>query len=270
MKKFIQRVQDLSQKAAHLKQVVEAAPAQAAQLRDTVLTTAGQLQQMRHDVQSSVSGLRADNDDRLAQALREINDSADTFHEAGYELTGVDMELSPTQRLIVHLEKHESVSEAALRSLLAANSARQTIYALLNALSKAETISEKVNLSHLTYRELVVHIGPTPTVRLCWRAEFDEEVIAPPVAVAPSPAIPVATPPPLSAFTQSSYFEQRTPVTTSQPVASAPSTEPPSMTAPVAVPPATVTASETRGGGDWKSSALDRFKKMPDVSKYRR
>ena len=45
MKKIIQKVQDLSQKAAHLKQIVEAAPAQAAHLRDTVLMTAGQLQQ---------------------------------------------------------------------------------------------------------------------------------------------------------------------------------------------------------------------------------
>ena len=50
MKKFIHKVQDLSQKAAHLKKVVEAAPAQAAHLRDTVLMTAGQLQQLRHDV----------------------------------------------------------------------------------------------------------------------------------------------------------------------------------------------------------------------------
>ena len=43
MKKFIQRVQDLSQKATQLKQVVEAAPTQAAQLRDTVLMTNSQL-----------------------------------------------------------------------------------------------------------------------------------------------------------------------------------------------------------------------------------
>lgn len=268
MKKFIQRVQDLTQKAAHLKQVVEAAPAQAAQLRDTVLMTAGQLQQMRHDVQSSVTGLRADNDDRLAQALREINDGAATFLEAGYELTGVDMELSPVQRLMVHLEQRDSVSEAVLRSVLSANSGRPTIQALLNALARAEAISERVNLSHLTYRGLIVHVGPAPTVRLSWRSESAGELVVPVPPALPTSA-PAAPPPPLSAFTQSSYFAERPPITTPSPEAGTVPAEAPALSAPTVLP-SSGTARETRPGGDWRSSALDRFKKMPDVSKYRR
>lgn len=274
MKKFIQRVQDLGQKAAHLKQVVEAAPEQAAQLRDTVLMTAGQLQQMRHDVQSSVMGLKADNEARLAQALKEINDHAEVFQEAGYELTGVDMELSPTQRLIVHLERRDNVSEAVLRSLLSANSGRQTLYALINALAKAESIHERVNLSHLTYRELVVHVGPTPSVRLCWQKDAPEQNFPPTPGVSiPATPTPIATtlvPPPLPAFGAGSFFEQRpvaapsaareTPVATVEP-------SPVPITPPA---PASRELVDRSAGGDWKASSLDRFKKMPDVSKYRR
>lgn len=275
MKKFIHKMQDLGQKAAHLKQVVDAAPAKAAQIRESVLMTAGQLQQLRHDVQSTVTGLRADNDDRLAQALREIDGSAATFREAGYELTGVDLEASPTQRLIVHLEKHESVSESTLRSLLSANSGRQTVYALLAALAKADALSEKVSLSHLNYRELVVHVGSAPTIRLCWwaeRPEAESAVIAsapthsPQVASAPATA---PNPPPLPAFSQSSFFEQRT-VATAPRSATAPSV--PESTAPVIASPSTVAAAPepVPSGSQWKQSALERFKKMPDASKYKR
>src|SRR5678815_5261809 len=181
MKKIIHKIQDLGQKAAHVKQIIEAVPGQAAHIRESVLMTAGQLQQLRHDVQSTVTGLRADNDDRLAQALREIDGSAATFLEAGYELTGVDVEASPPQRLIVHLEKHESVPESTLRTLLSANSGRQTVYALLAALAKADALSEKVTLSHLNYRELTVHVGPTPTIRLCWRTETIHETVTVPL-----------------------------------------------------------------------------------------
>ncbi len=273
MKKILHKIQDLGQKAVQLKQAVEAVPAKAAQLRESVLMTAGQLQQLRHDVQSSVTGLRADSDDRLAQALREINDSADTFLEAGYELTGVDMDLSPVQRLIVHLEKIESVSEATLRSLLSANSGRQTIYALLAALAKADGLSEKVSLSHLSYRELIVHVGPTPSVRLCWRTEVVQESATEHDPAASPAAVPAAAPPPIPAFSQSSYFEQRaTPVVrpAPTPAASEPSAPPTPHAGVAASSSVQSDPSQRPSGGDWKPSALDRFKKMPDVSKYRR
>lgn len=273
MKKFIQRVQDLSQKATQLKQVVEAAPAQAAQLRDTVLLTAGQLQQMRHDVQSSVMGLRADNEGRLAQALQDINNHADTFSDAGYELTGVDMELSPTHRLVVHLEKTGVVDESTLRSLLAENSANQTIYALLSALTKADAMSERVRLSHLHYCGVVIHLGPTPAIRLCWVPEDVVETVVP-ETVAPTTQSPAAlpAPPPLPAFSQSSYFEKRpsvvTPPSTSDPIPAAGTGAVQELTSAVTSKPAA--ALQRPPGGDWKASALDRFKKMPDASKYRR
>ena len=274
MKKFIQRVQDLSQKAAHLKQVVEAAPAQAAQLRDTVLMTAGQLQQMRHDVQSSVMGLRADNEGRLAQALQDINDHAGTFSDAGYELTGVDMELSPMHRLIVHLEKAGAVDESTLRSLLAENSDNQTVYALLSALTKADAMSDRVRLSRLHYCGVVIHVGATPAIRLCWAPEDVAETMVPePAAPTTQSPATLPAPPPLPEFSQSSFFEKRPaaataprPVSEQAPaITTGPATEPAS--AAVSVP---ASLAQTPRGGDWKASALDRFKKMPDVSKYRR
>lgn len=305
MKKVFHKIQDLSQKAAHLKQVIEAAPAQAAHLRDTMLMTASQLQQLKHDVQSSVTGLRADTDDRLAQALREISDSAATFHEAGYALAGVDMEISPIHHLIVHLEKIDDASDATLRSLVSANSGRPTVYAILSALTKADAISERIHVSHLHYHQVVIRVGPTPSIRLTWRPEGDPSTMHPqahaPILTSapPPPPIPggipgtplvphtptTATPTPAPTFSQSTYFEHPTVVSG---VAHAPTSNPSSPSSPsiATTPPtpsistSTVSATpvssyeaerlERHAGGDWKKSALDRFKKMPDGSKYRR
>ncbi len=273
MKNLIHKIQDLGQKAAQVKQVIEAAPAQAAQLRETVLMTAGQLQQIRGDVQTVMSGLRADSGDRLTQALRELNDHADTFLEAGYQLIGVEMEVSPVQRLIVRLARVESVSEARIHALVSANVARATISALLASLAKAEGLTAQMHLSNLSYRELVVHVGPSPSVRLCWHADDVIDTPAhpqPPPLVRPAPVTPsAATPSPtLQAFGAGSYFEQRAPVRPAEPApvsppAHAPEVEPHERPAPAASAVKIATS-------DWKQSALDRFKKMPEASKYRR
>ena len=109
MKKIIHKVQELGQKAAQLKQAVQNVPAQAAGIREAVLATAGQLQQLRSEVTSSVVPLRADNEERLLQMLREIDGSAETLREAGFVLENVEMEMGLAQRMIVHLEKVNDV-----------------------------------------------------------------------------------------------------------------------------------------------------------------
>ena len=142
--------------------------------------------------------------------------------------------------------------------------------ALLNALIKAEEMAAKVELPDLVYRELIVDVGPAPTVRVCWRplSVEAETVIASPVAVPP-----VAPPPVLSAqseiFGKGSFFEPRQ-------ASGAPADAGPSAPSIVASPASTPTASpvvapvlgaQGKGSGDWKRGALDRFKRMPDLSK---
>jgi hypothetical protein len=297
MKKFIDRVHDLGQRAAQLKQVVEAAPAQAAQLREAVLLTASEIQQLRLEAQSGFSGLRADSDDRLAQALREIHAGADAIRESGYALAGIDMDLSPSQRVIVHLERLSPAPEPAIRSLMSHHAGQAALHGVLGAIAKAETVSASMQVPGLLFRELIVHIGPTPSVRLCWWPESEGDHARPqppPISLATAAdrtaratAHPAAaqfvTPPPMPAFAQSSYFEPRTPSRSPSSPASQPTQDPAPdsayESAPHPAPEASPTTSSlaptahpgpgpTEGG--WTKNALDRFKKMPDVSKYRR
>jgi hypothetical protein len=274
MKKFVDKIQDLGHKAAQIKQAVESVPPKLAEVRDAVIATTGQLQQLRNDVQSTVSSLRAENDDRLIEALREIDDSTDTFREAGYDLDDVEMEIVMPQRLIVHLEKVSDVPATRLRSLLAANEGRRNTHAILVALIKAEEMANKVALTNLRYHKLMVYVGATPSVRLCWWAEptVAEQPFAATSATQAGVAAPAPQPmaaPVSSLFGQGSFFERRepTPAIAVQPTSPVVATTLASRTS-AAPAPASEPVSETPG--DWRRDALERFKKMPDLSKPRR
>lgn len=259
MRRIIHKVQDLGKKAAEFKQVVQSAPNKAAELRQALMTTAGELQQIRTDVQSNLTGLRVNSEDRIIQAMREITEGTATFEEAGYALVAMDLDFSLTQRLAVRLEKLEEVPHATLRNLLA-REVRQTIKPILSGMLKAEEMAASIELNGLTYSELIVHVGAVPAIRMGWRSDVIAEEVSP-----ISAARTASAPPPLPASPAfGSFFEQRPPkpavpestlgVTT---VAGVPAAMPPIEPAAPAEQP-------------WSRNSLDRFKKMPDVSKYRR
>jgi hypothetical protein len=190
----------------------------------------------------------------------------------------VDLELSPAHKIIVHLRKVEEVAPSVLRSLVAANQNRKTLCALLASLAKAEEVANKVDMRDLHYSEVIIHVGPAPTIRLCWRPDHMERDN--PVSKASPAALVLAATPPPSAFTQSTFFERRSPAPlTSSEVELHPA---PALTSPAPGPAAASHGSIQQSPGlaekaspsevrtDWKQDALQRFKKMPDVSKYRR
>jgi hypothetical protein len=270
MKKFITKVQDVRQKAAEIASVIESAPARAAELREAVLATAGQMHQMRRTVQDAAQGLVANDEGRLIAALHEIDERAETFRAAGYELENVEMELAAPQRLIVHLEKVADVSFSTLRSLADANEDHPTTHAILTALLKAEDMSDKVTLQHLQYHQLTVYMGPVPTVRLCWCAPYATPAAPPPI---PTPhAAPVVTAsapasaPAGSSFGtllgQSSFFEAR-PAAAPRTVVTPASPEI-VVSASSAVVAHAPSAAQTSTA---KEDPLARFKKMPDLSR---
>lgn len=279
MKQFISKAKNLSQKAAEIKAAMQQLPPKVAEIREAVASTTGQLQQLRTEIQSSVTALKADNETRISQVLQEINASLDVFLEAGYELSGVDMEISPVQRLMVHLRRLDDVHPSIIRSLVSANPHRSTTNAILEALLQARQVTDKVQLTRLTYCELVVHVGPIPSVRLCWRAEQEEhETETTGRLAAPSPA-PAASPA-ASGFGEHSFFERRTPQSTVTPLAAEETSPPtPSPRARVAVrTPTSATEPSPPPGAkpaasppaQWTQDALARFKKMPDLSKYKK
>lgn len=273
MNKLVTRLQVLRQRAGQLKSAVEAAPAKAAQLRDAVHATTGQLQQLRTDVQGTVAALKSDSEATLAETLVELDGGLGLLARAGYDLTGIDLEQGASPRLIVHLDQIEAARTEPLAQLARECAGKRTLSAILQALIRAEALEEQVQLGDLSFRGLIVHVGPVPTVRLCWRrpdGEAEEAVVPEtPAPAAPPVSRPTATPPPLplSAYGTGSFFERATTPATAPRPASTTAAEPAGPTpapTPVNAPPQTEEAA-TPATGDWRKDALARFKKMPDL-----
>lgn len=265
MKKFISKVQSLSQKAAEIKAAMQQVPPKVAEFREAVASTAGQLQQLKSEIQYSVADLKADQEDHLSEALQEIHNSADAFEKAGFVLDGVDLEISPVQRVLVHLLRTEDVHDSVLRSLVQANQHRRTTKAILSSLLQAKQMAETVEVGNLIYNEVIIGIGPIPSVRLCWRPEEIESasIAAQPVASTPSAAA-ASVAAPQSAFGSSSFFERReapTAVPVPQPIVPTPS-----MVAPVAQATSVPTPQPVATSVE-KVDPLARFKKMPILNR---
>ena len=268
MKKILRRAKDLADQAERVREFLETAPERIEQAKGIVTLTTSQLQQLRTDVQSSIAGLRADNGDDVTAAVEELNEGAPTFLRAGYALAGVDLELGLAPRLTAHLERVNEVGLHALRAMLAPNSDRRVIHGILSALVKAEELAVTTHFEGLHYSEVSIQIGPAPTLRLRWRAAVSEQPptsVPPPIpgheqrASAPAPApMPQPAPSPAnSAFAQTSYFEPRT----------APA---PAILQQVEAPPAARPTEPAKAAvSNAKRDSLDRFKKMPDLSKQR-
>jgi hypothetical protein len=214
MKRFISKVQNLSQKAAEIKAAIQQVPPKIAEMREAVATTTGQLQQLKSEIQYSVADLKADQEDHLSEALQEIHHSTELFQQAGFVLDGVDLEISPVQRLLVHLLRVEAVHASVLRSLAQASQHQRTTRAILSSLLQAQQMAETVEVGGLIYNEVIVGIGPIPSVRLCWRAEQVEATpvlqAAPAIPMPPplAASAPLPQPPTLSPYGTSSFFER--------------------------------------------------------------
>lgn len=272
MKQFISKVKNLSQKAAEIKAAMQQLPPKVAEIRETVAATTGQLQQLKSELQFTVAGLKAESEDHLSQALLEINSNTEVFAKAGFALRGVDLEISPVQRLIVRLHRKEDVHASMLRSLVSANQHQRTIQALLSAMLQAKQMAETVELGKLQYRELLVAVGPVPSVRLCWSPE--EISASTPSTPPPLPTAPVPESKGASTFSfgEGSFFAKTPPPAAPATVAGptipeatgAKATELRPLTTEVVNPPAAPESESLR------RDPLARFKKMPDLSKYRK
>jgi hypothetical protein len=283
MKKFIRTLKTLGERAAQFQETLQLVPPRVAEVRQAVSLTSAQLRQLQADVQLNVASLKAENPDRLVDALQEINGSLEVFQEAGYELGHVEMELSPVPRLIVHLDRVRDVRGSILQALSNANRERRTTHALLNAIIQAEAVADRVDIQGQVYYRLVVHVGPVPSVRLGWMPAPEPASAAAP-AVAPTPAKEAAAASHFSPYGQGSFF-----ATQSGPAgspdsgqAAVTSPSPPASVSDAAahVPPQTEASSRARheaeitaqrpAGMGWGASALERFKHMPGASKYSR
>jgi len=281
MKKFAQRLQKFGEQAARVQEAIDAAPAKAAQIRESVMATAGQVQQLRADVLSSVTSLRSTDDSKLVHAIRELGDAGPVLVEAGVELEAVELEMGLHQRLVVQLARISEVPAARIRALRDLQWQKPMVQSVLGALLTAQELADKVDGGNLEFSRLTAYVGASPSVRIIWEpigldeAEMPEPGPAPASSAPPpipqrvTPSNPDTTPSMASgaaptsfgAYGSSSFFEPRTSGAAPTPGKAAEAASPESPDAEAPPKPA------AKPTGDWRTDALARFKKMPDLSK---
>lgn len=260
MKRFAQKVQRLSRRAAELQQVVQGVPPRIVEIRDAVTAASTQVQKLRSDIAASVGTLRSETDAQLIATLQALDSHATVLGAAGLRLDRVEMDLGPHRRVVVRLERIEEVPTAAVQQLLAEHRDVPAVRALLTAALKAGELAAGVNLTGLVYTYLTVEIGLIPSVRIGWQAGADDAVedqLAAPLPVAAAVGRPLTT-------EAGPFFAPRPP----SPAGAAASVagEFPAIAANAATgaPAANAPAPAPRSAS-WNASALDRFKKMPDL-----
>jgi len=169
MKRIVRRVQSLNERAAELTAAAGQLPNRVAELRQAMTATTGELQNLKSGIQINVADLKVEQDDDLGAALAEVAGHAPVLAKAGFLLDGLDVEVSPIQRLIVHLVRFDDVETLEIQALIQQYQQQKTLRAILSAILKARAMVETIDIDGLDYHKLTIGIGPVPTIRLCWR-----------------------------------------------------------------------------------------------------
>lgn len=171
MKRIVRRVQTLNERAAELTAAAGQIPNRVAELREAMTATSSQLQTLKSDIQVNVADLVVDREEDLSAVITTIAGHAPVLAQAGFLLDGLDVEVSPVQRIIVQLVRFKDVETLEIQPLIQQHQQQPALRAILSAILKARAMGATIDIDGLDYHKLVVCIGPVPTIRLCWRAE---------------------------------------------------------------------------------------------------
>lgn len=206
MKRIARRLQTLNERAAELSAAAGQLPNRVAEIREAMSATTEQLQTLKSDIQVNVADLKVEHEHGLSQAIAEIAGHATVIAEAGFLLDGLDVEISPIQRIVIQLVRFKDVDATAIQPLINQHHHLHTLRAILSAISKAQAMAKTIDVDGLDYDKLKIGIGPVPSVQICWRAHAAESASTTPWQPTPSQSFVAASSffaPPADAMTAS-------------------------------------------------------------------
>jgi len=260
MKRIVRRVQTLNERAAELTAAASQLPKRVAEMREAMTATTSQLQSLKTDIQVNVADLIIDREDDFAAALAEISSHAPVLAEAGFLLDGLDIEVSPTQRVVVQLVRIGDAEPGEIEELIQKHQGKTTLRAILSAILKASDVAASIKIDGLDYHQLLIGIGPVPIIRIGWRSATAAASFAPAAASTSwQPSVSKPLPggssffgPPISSTSSFAPRPEEPDDEPSIPVARA---TPAAVTPPPLPPPST--------------DPLARFKVMPDLHRHK-
>ena len=183
MKRISSRIRNIGERVASVNEaaqsVVRTAAQSAAELRQNLTTATRELESLKTEMPNSVADLRTDSGTQLTVAMAEVNDADELFAQAGYAIDGIDLELTPMQRLFLHLIQVRQVAADEIYRLSQAQPVG-TLRAILTALVRARRMADTGAPDGLPDERVVIALGPTPSVRLTWRNDSNPAPVVKP------------------------------------------------------------------------------------------
>ena len=275
MKRITRRMQELGQRAEQLQGIVNQMPGRVEGLRQSVASAAEKLKQVRSDLTLSADKLRGIAETDAVGLLEDIGEVGELLKSSGFEMDGVDWDISLSRKLQVHIDPVKPTTVRALRALLAKHDDKPAANMILTALIQAQEAAEGVEVGRLVWTDVLIEISNVTSVRIGWRELVDDEEDEPITPTLPPPlpsAGSVLTSSP--SYTAGSFYRTKPPEAPAPIAAPAPAPavlpQPTVKPLPVAPTPTvriapTPAPSRSRERGDPMS--LDRFKKMPDLGR---
>ncbi len=106
--------------------------------------------------------------DKLKATLDGLSAASPFLAEVGYRLTGLELELSLSPRIIVHVAREAEATDEAFEACLATHRDYSTFCTVVRLLRKANQVNRRLQPEGKHFRGAVVELGITPEVRLCY------------------------------------------------------------------------------------------------------
>ena len=132
--------------------------------------------EMKQAMTEATQELKSVGEDKLLETTNAISKNRAVFEEAGYTLSGLEMELGLNPRVIAHFRRHAEVPLREQELLITELEKKppadgNLVVLMLKSLLKVQAMENRVRLERLAMAEVTLEVGIPPSARITWREQ---------------------------------------------------------------------------------------------------
>ena len=145
----------------------------AEEVSGAVTEAAGEVKQAMTD---ATQELKSVGEDKLLETANAISKNRTVFEEAGYTISGMEMELGLNPKMVAHFRRHTEVPLREQELLIAGLEKEppaegNLVVLMLKSLLKVQAMENRIRLERLATAEVTLEVGVPPTARIIWREQ---------------------------------------------------------------------------------------------------
>lgn len=132
--------------------------------------------EMKQAMTEATQELKSVGEDKLLETTNAISKNRAVFEEAGYTISGMEMELGLNPRVIAHFRRHAEVPLREQELLITELEKKppadgNLVVLMLKSLLKVQAMENRVHLERLAMAEVTLEVGIPPSARITWREQ---------------------------------------------------------------------------------------------------